>query len=236
MAGARQSPDEYRPLRCRRPRRGPDRASARLARAERGPAPAARRALHWLGVAPLLLFAAVVFGVPTAAMVFGAFTTPATAPEGVQATGANMSASMQGAYLTALIGSVKLSAVTALIATGCALPIAYTVVTARFRFVREAVLTASGVLANFGGVALAFAFVATLGNAGVVTGRFDLTEHGWSLYSFTGLSVVYLYFLIPLMVLILTPPSTDCARSGARRHATTGPTPSATGCTSRCRS
>ncbi|MFF7245952.1 ABC transporter permease [Embleya sp. NPDC008237] len=186
-------------------------AAVRIAPAPASRAPRAvrprrrRRAPHWLGVAPLLLFAAVVFGVPTAAMVFGAFTTPATAPDGVQATGANMAASVQGAYLTALVGSVKLSAVTALIATGCALPIAYTVVTSRFRFVREAALTASGVLANFGGVALAFAFVATLGNAGVVTGELDLTEHGWSLYSFTGLSVVYLYFLIPLMVLILTP-------------------------------
>ena len=37
------------------------------------------------------------------------------------------------------------------------------------RALREAVLTASGVLANFGGVPLAFAFVATLGNSGVVT-------------------------------------------------------------------
>ena len=40
--------------------------------------------------------------------------------------------------------------------------------TSRFRALREAVLTASGVLANFGGVPLAFAFVATLGNAGVL--------------------------------------------------------------------
>jgi putative spermidine/putrescine transport system permease protein len=67
------------------------------------------------------------------------------------------------------------------------------------------VLSASGVLANFGGVPLAFAFVATLGNAGVLTQRLGLADAGWSLYSFTGLTIVYLYFLIPLMVLTVIP-------------------------------
>lgn len=83
--------------------------------------------------------------------------------------------------------------------------LAQAVVTSRFRALREAVLTASGVLANFGGVPLAFAFVATLGNAGVLTRHLGLADHGWSLYSFWGLVIVYLYFLIPLMVLTVTP-------------------------------
>lgn len=83
--------------------------------------------------------------------------------------------------------------------------LAQAVVTARFRVLREAVLAASGVLANFGGVPLAFAFVATLGNAGVITQHLHLTEHGWSLYSFWDLVITYLYFLIPLMVLTVVP-------------------------------
>ena len=78
--------------------------------------------------------------------------------------------------------------------------------TSRFRALREAVLTASGVLANFGGVPLAFAFVATLGNAGVAhRARSASRDTGWNLYSFWGLTLVYLYFLIPLMVLTITP-------------------------------
>jgi putative spermidine/putrescine transport system permease protein len=85
------------------------------------------------------------------------------------------------------------------------LPIAQAVVTSRFRVVRELVVSGSGVLANFGGVPLAFMFVATLGNSGEVTRQFGLTKHGWSLYTFTGLTVVYLYFLIPLMILTITP-------------------------------
>ncbi|MEU3221120.1 ABC transporter permease subunit [Streptomyces sp. NPDC006971] len=171
------------------------------------------RLAGWLGVLPLLVFATVVFGLAFGTMVFGAFTTPGTEPGGARLTGANISASLHGTYLTALLGSIKLSAVSALIATAVGLPIAHVIVTSRFRALREAVLAASGVLANFGGVPLAFAFVATLGNAGVLTSRFHLLSHGWSLYGFWGLTLVYLYFLIPLMVLTLTP-----ALEGLRRQ------------------
>ncbi len=67
---------------------------------------------------------------------------------------------------------------------------------------RQAGHTACGVLANTGGVPLAFAFIATIGNAGIVTHvlagmGLNPYDHGWSLYSFSGLVVVYLYFLVP---------------------------------------
>lgn len=160
----------------------------------------------WLATVPLLLFFLVGFGLPAVAIVVGAFTASSDAEAGAgEFTTANLTDSVQGAYQTALWSSVKLSALTALLATLIGLPIAQAVVTSRFRALREAVLTASGVLANFGGLPLAFAFVATLGNAGEITEMFDLTDHGWSLYSFTGLTVVYLYFLVPLMVLTVTP-------------------------------
>ena len=100
---------------------------------------------------------------------------------------------------------MKLSATAAAIGAVVGLPIAHAVVTSRFRALREAVFTAAGVLANFGGVPLAFAFVATLGNAGVLTNAFHLGDLGWNLYGIWGLAVVYLYFLIPLMVLTITP-------------------------------
>jgi putative spermidine/putrescine transport system permease protein len=163
------------------------------------------RAAGWLAVAPLIVFVAVVFGLPAFAIVTGAFKTAPGAPEGVHWTTGNVSQSVQGAYLTALWGSVKLSALTAALGVLLGLPLAHAVVTSRFRALREAVLAASGVLANFGGVPLAFAFVATLGNSGELTRGLDLTRHGWSLYSFSGLTVVYLYFLVPLMVLTITP-------------------------------
>ncbi|MFE6866788.1 ABC transporter permease [Kitasatospora sp. NPDC057692] len=160
----------------------------------------------WLAAVPLLLFFLIGFGLPTVAIVIGAFTTSSDAETGAgQFTFDNMVDSVQGGYLTAMLSSLKLSALTALLATLIGLPLAQAVVTSRHGWLRQAVLTASGVLANFGGLPLAFAFVATLGNAGEITKLLHLTDHGWSLYSFTGLTVVYLYFLIPLMVLTITP-------------------------------
>ncbi|MFF2039788.1 ABC transporter permease [Kitasatospora sp. NPDC058170] len=160
----------------------------------------------WLATAPLFAFFAIGFGLPAVAIVIGAFTTSTDAEGGGgQFTLDNITASVQGAYWTAMVSSLKLSALTALLSTVIGLPIAQAVVTSRFTWLRQAVLTASGVLANFGGLPLAFAFVATLGNAGEVTELLHLTDHGWSLYTFTGLTIVYLYFLIPLMVLTITP-------------------------------
>ncbi|MGC9540996.1 ABC transporter permease [Streptomyces sp. UG1] len=164
-----------------------------------------RRSSGWLAVVPLLVLTALAFGLPALAMLDGAFTVKDPATGATSYSADNLTASLQGAYLTALLGSVKLSAVSAALGALCGLPLAQAVVTSRFRALRQAVLTASGVLANFGGVPLAFAFVATLGNAGVLTRHLGLTDKGWDLYSFWGLVLVYLYFLIPLMVLTITP-------------------------------
>ena len=76
---------------------------------------------------------------------------------------------------------------------------------------RTLLLTFSGVSANFAGVPLAFAFIATLGRVGLVTvllhDLFNVNLYGGSfnLYSFAGLSLTYLYFQVPLMVLVITP-------------------------------
>ncbi|MEW1646828.1 MULTISPECIES: ABC transporter permease subunit [unclassified Streptomyces] len=182
--------------------------TATLTRADVGAAASPkrrRRVPGWIAVVPLLVFVAVAFGVPAVAMLNGAFTVKNQATGATSYSTANLTESLKGAYLTALVGSVKLSALSAALGTLLGLPLAQVVVTSRFRALREAVLTASGVLANFGGVPLAFAFVATLGNAGVLTTHLGLKDKGWDLYSFSGLVLVYLYFLIPLMVLTITP-------------------------------
>ncbi|MDT0433923.1 MULTISPECIES: ABC transporter permease subunit [Streptomyces] len=184
-----------------------------------------RRAPGWLAVVPLLAFTAVAFGVPALAMLNGAFTVKDQVSGATSYSTANLTRSLDGAYLTALVGSVKLSAVCAVLGALLGLPIAQAVVTSRSRALREAVLTASGVLANFGGVPLAFAFVATLGNAGVLTRHLGLGEKGWNLYSFGGLVLVYLYFLIPLMVLTITPALEGLRtqwREAARNNGATG--------------
>ncbi len=76
---------------------------------------------------------------------------------------------------------------------------------------RTALTTFSGVASNFAGVPLAFAFIATLGRTGMVTVLLktllgvDLYSQGFSLYSFAGLTLTYMYFQFPLMVLVITP-------------------------------
>ncbi|MFI6601508.1 ABC transporter permease [Nonomuraea sp. NPDC050536] len=146
------------------------------------------------GAWPLLIFFAVVFGIPAIALVAGAFTT-----QGRPSLG-NLSQSLQGGYLNAMLGSVKLSGVVAVLGAILGTFLAQAVVTSRLR---EAVLTASGVLANFGGVPLAFFWIATLGNSGVISGLIGLPSG--SLYTFWGLVIVYMYFSIPLMVLVMAP-------------------------------
>jgi putative spermidine/putrescine transport system permease protein len=72
------------------------------------------------------------------------------------------------------------------------------------------VISLCSVLAQFGGVALAFAFLATIGLNGVLTlwvqehFGWNLAGSGW-LYSLTGLILVYTYFQIPLMVIVFVP-------------------------------
>ncbi len=79
------------------------------------------------------------------------------------------------------------------------------------RSVRSFLGTFSGVASNFAGVPLAFAFIATLGRTGLVTAvlkalfGISLYDAGFNLYSFLGLSFTYLYFQLPLMVLVITP-------------------------------
>ncbi len=114
----------------------------------------------------------------------------------------------EGAYGRAYLGSLQLSAVTAVLSTAIGLALSVAILRSRRgRLLRRLVLTASGVLANFGGIPLAFAFLATIGSAGVVTSLLTdtLGLDGFSLASMTGLGIVYLYFLVPLMVLTITP-------------------------------
>jgi putative spermidine/putrescine transport system permease protein len=79
------------------------------------------------------------------------------------------------------------------------------------RPVRAVLTTFSGVAANFAGIPLAFAFVATLGTLGIVTRfmrdnlGFNPYDHGFSLFTFWGVVITYLYFQIPLMILVIAP-------------------------------
>jgi putative spermidine/putrescine transport system permease protein len=116
--------------------------------------------------------------------------------------------------------SIEISLVTAGLGAVFGLLIAYAAIREGTpRWIRSAFTTFSGVAANFGGIPLAFAFIATLGTIGIVTQflqnqlHFPLYQHGFTLFSKTGVEIVYLYFQIPLTILIIAP-----AIDGLRRE------------------
>ncbi|MHA6513295.1 ABC transporter permease [Tessaracoccus sp. Z1128] len=74
---------------------------------------------------------------------------------------------------------------------------------------RRVYTAVSSVLAQFGGVMLAFAFISVLGKNGnftrLIADAFGLTVPGDFLPSVPGLVVVYSYFQIPLMIIVFLP-------------------------------
>jgi putative spermidine/putrescine transport system permease protein len=160
-----------------------------------------------LGAVPFFVYVAVFLLLPI--VVLGVEAFRATDPDTFQETWSTDSivAITKGPYRRAYLGSLQLSAIAAVLAAVLGLALGVAVLRSRGRLLRRLVLTASGVLANFGGVPLAFAFLATIGNAGVVTALLTdtLGLDSFSLYSMFGLTLVYLYFLIPLMVLTIIP-------------------------------
>jgi putative spermidine/putrescine transport system permease protein len=124
----------------------------------------------------------------------------------------NLTALGQDYILAAFGRSILLSAVTAVVGAALGALLAYALVTARpGGLLRRTVTAASGVLAQFGGVTLAFAFIATIGLSGFVTVflRDDLGidpyANGVWLFELPGLMLVYTYFQIPLMVIVFLP-------------------------------
>jgi putative spermidine/putrescine transport system permease protein len=115
-------------------------------------------------------------------------------------------------YISAFKTSIEVSGVTALIGGFVGLAIAYAAIRdGTPRWIRSALTTFSGVAANFGGIPLAFAFIATLGSIGIVTQflqnqlGINIYQHGFSLFTKTGVEIVYLYFQLPLMILVIAP-------------------------------
>ena len=157
---------------------------------------------------PFFGYVAVFFLLPTAVLLWTAFQASSTGA----LTLANVRASLSGAYLDGLVHSVTISAIDAVAAAVLGLILTQAIVSSRSGFVRRLVVSASAVLANFGGLPLAFLFVAAIGNAGILTTalskNFGISLSGdlhFDLYSVTGVELVYLYFLVPLMVLVITP-------------------------------
>jgi putative spermidine/putrescine transport system permease protein len=108
--------------------------------------------------------------------------------------------------------SIRVSATSAIIGAAIGLAMALAIIRGGLPgWINNLVMTFSGVASNFAGIPLAFAFLATIGRVGLITLLFKAmginlyVRGGFDLISFWGLVVVYLYFQIPLMILIIAP-------------------------------
>jgi putative spermidine/putrescine transport system permease protein len=183
------------------PGSGPDHG----ARPRRGPA--LRRVTDLAGILPFALYVLLGLAAPAVAVAVGAFQNPDTGAFTLH----NVDVATHGIYLHGFLITAELALITSVVPGIAGLFIGYAVYTARRGSVlRQVVVTASGVFANFGGVPLAFLFIATLGTTGIATRwltdiGFNPYSNGFTLYDLGGVALVYLYFQIPLMVLVILP-------------------------------
>ncbi len=168
---------------------------------------AGRTLARLAGILPFGAYVALGLVIPMIAGAIGAFQDPGTNAFTLN----NNDVATHGVYLEGFKESIILSVLASVIPGVFGLLVAYAIFTARRgNVLRQMVITASGVFANFGGVPLAFLFIAALGSSGLATGWLNdigihLYDHGFSLYTLSGVVIVYMYFQIPLMVLVILP-------------------------------
>jgi putative spermidine/putrescine transport system permease protein len=167
-----------------------------------------RRLRDWVGVIPFFVFALLFIILPSLKLFIGAFQNA----EGGWTLGNVLQLFTEPNILNAYWLSIRISAITAIGGGVFGFLLAYAVTIGGLpRAMRAPLITFAAVASNFAGVPLAFAFVATLGRTGFVTVllrnvfHLSLYDTGFNLYSFVGLSLTYMYFQFPLMVLIMAP-------------------------------
>jgi putative spermidine/putrescine transport system permease protein len=168
-------------------------------------APIVRSIFLILGVVPLLVFMAIFFFWPLWDVAVKSLQDNAGNP-----STANYVVAFGEPYLTAFRTSVGLSLISAVSASIPGAILAYIIETQGGNQLRKIIASVSGVLANTGGVPLAFMFIAAFGTEGSATAflKFlgvDLYAGNFTLFSFGGLVLVYTYFQIPMMVIVFSP-------------------------------
>src|ERR1700731_401726 len=165
-----------------------------------------RRIKTALPVFPFLIYVALGLGVPTWIITNLAFRTRSG-----QLTMHNIKLiTTNGQYLFGFETSLKLALVTSIIPGVVGTALAYAVAQSEHESFKRILAAAAGVLANFGGVNLAFMFIAAFGPAGLADAwlahiHLNPWNYGFDIYKFTGVAFVYMYFQVPLMMLVITP-------------------------------
>jgi putative spermidine/putrescine transport system permease protein len=177
-----------------------------------------------IGLLPFGLYVLIFLALPTLIAVFTGFFDS----DGRWST-TNLEALFDPVILRTFWNSIWLSGLTAIIGAVLGALVAYALIGTRPESaLRSAIDAVSGVLAQFGGVMLAFAFVATIGIQGYVTvllrERFgiDIFAEGVWLYEVPGLVLPYIYFQVPLMIITFLPALESLKPQWAEANATLG--------------
>ncbi len=157
----------------------------------------------WLGLVPFFAFGLAFEFLPLLTVVQSSLTSKGSL------TADFYRQALDPLFLRSFGNSIKLSATTAAFGVIFGTLVASAIITTRNRFVRNALTALADVTTNFGGAPLAFAFIVILGSTGVIT--LVLKQVGINLYpnfriySISGLTIAYLYFQLPLMILLIIP-------------------------------
>lgn len=159
--------------------------------------------VDWLPLLPLILFAFGFQVIPIVSVIGSSFTSK----QGLTMT--NYERAFTPMIINAFRNSIRLSSTTATFGVILGAFVAYAIISSPNKFVQNALVALADVTTNFGGAPLAFAFIIVLGSTGVIT--IILQKLGISLYptfriySIAGLTIAYLYFQIPLMIMLILP-------------------------------
>ncbi|WP_411698713.1 ABC transporter permease [Conyzicola sp.] len=180
----------------------------------------------YLGLAPFAVYVVLFLAIPTVlAIVTGFFT------EDGSFTLSNIAGLFDPLVLATFASSFWVSAVTAVIGAVVGALVCYALLGTRpGGALRSFIDSAASVLAQFGGVMLAFAFIAAIGTQSLLTiwlqdsFGVDIYESGPWLYQPAGLLVVYTYFQVPLMIITFLPALEGLKSQWAEANATLGGT------------
>jgi putative spermidine/putrescine transport system permease protein len=179
-----------------------------------------------LGLTPFAIYVLVFLALPTLLAVFTGFFS-----ESGEFTLDNLASLAHPVVLGTFFSSFWVSAVTAAAGAVVGALVCYALLGTRDDGpLRTIINSASSVLAQFGGIMLAFAFIATIGVQGLVTvllrdlAGVNIYENGFWLYQVPGLLLPYFYFQVPLMVITFMPALEGLKVQWAEANATLGGT------------
>jgi putative spermidine/putrescine transport system permease protein len=178
----------------------------------------------YIGLTPFALYVLLFLAVPTTlAVVTGFFTDTG------EFTFANVAGIFEPYILQTFFSSFWLSAISAVVGAVVGALVCFAMLGTRAEgALRTVVDSASSVLAQFGGIMLAFAFIATIGTQGFVTAIFldvfgiDIFADGVWIYQVPGLLLPYIYFQVPLMIITFMPALEGLKIQWAEANATLG--------------